>query len=52
MVLLPRNERQKDFLQTEWPDLIKRGKLIIPEQVVDGLNLIWNSDLVISGGAR
>ena len=50
MVLLPRNERQKDFLQTEWPDLIKRGKLIIPEQVVDGLNLIWNSDFVISGG--
>jgi len=50
MVLLPRNERQKAYLQTEWPDLIKRRKLIVPENVVEGLNLIWNSDLVISGG--
>ena len=50
MVLLPRNERQKDYLQTEWPELITKRKLIIPEHVVDGLNLIWNSDLVISGG--
>lgn len=50
MVLLPRNDRQKEYLQREWPDLIKKRKLIIPEQVVNGLNLIWNSDLVISGG--
>ena len=25
-------------------------KIIIPEHVVDGLNLLWHSDLVISGG--
>jgi hypothetical protein len=24
--------------------------MIVPEHVVDGLNLIWHSDLVISGG--
>ena len=26
------------------------GKIIIPKHVVDGLSLIWHSDLVISGG--
>ena len=30
--------------------MCEEGKIIIPEKVVDGLNLIWNSDLVISGG--
>ena len=29
---------------------MKAGKLIIPDHVVGGLNLIWFSDLVISGG--
>jgi hypothetical protein len=33
MVLLPRNERQKEYLQTEWPGLIEEGKLIIPEHL-------------------
>ena len=26
------------------------GKIVIPDQVLDGLNLMWYSDLVISGG--
>jgi len=49
MVILPRNARQTDFIRKMWPSLID-GKIVIPDQVVDGLNLIWYSDLVISGG--
>ena len=29
---------------------IEKGKIIIPERVIDGLHLIWACDLVISGG--
>src|SRR5258708_17220566 len=50
VVLLPRNDRQSIILQKEWSDCIAKGKIVIPRQVMDGLNLIWNSDLVISGG--
>jgi predicted glycosyltransferase len=50
VVLLPRNKRQTVALQKEWGDWIAKGKIVIPEHVVDGLNLIWFSDLVISGG--
>jgi len=49
-VLLPRNERQKAEIARQWPDGLQSGKMIIPRQAVDGLNLIWHSDLVISGG--
>jgi predicted glycosyltransferase len=49
-VLLPRNERQEVSVRNEWPELIKSGKVIIPDHVVDGLNLLWFSDLAISGG--
>lgn len=50
MVMLPRNERQAERIRQEWPALCAAGKILIPEHVVDGLNLIWNSDVVISGG--
>lgn len=50
MVLLPRNERQASQIKKMWLSMCEEGKIIIPEKVVDGLNLIWNSDLVISGG--
>jgi hypothetical protein len=50
VVLLPRNERQSATLRKEWGDSIANGKIVIPQQVMDGLNLIWHSDLVISGG--
>ena len=50
VVLLPRNETQAVALRTEWGDWIAKDKIVIPEHVVDGLNLIWFSDLVISGG--
>lgn len=50
MVVLPRNERQGDSIRKKWPGLIGVGKIIIPDRVLDGLSLIWYSDLVISGG--
>jgi len=49
-VTLPRNERQKKKLEEEWAGLIASGLMIIPESPLDGLNLIWFSDLVVSGG--
>lgn len=50
MVVLPRNHKQADSIRKMWPHLFAAGKMMIPEHVVDGLNLIWNSDLVVSGG--
>ncbi len=50
VLLLPRNKRQEAELRSAWAEDIASGKIVIPEHVEDGLNLIWNSDLVISGG--
>lgn len=50
LVVLPRNEKQAMCLRNRWPDLFSNGKMRIPEKIVDGLNLIWHSDFVISGG--
>jgi len=50
VVMLPRNQTQASLLCSHWAGAIGEGRIIIPEQAVDGLNLIWNSDLVISGG--
>jgi predicted glycosyltransferase len=50
IVLLPRNAHQEAEIRQKWPDLISERRVIIPERVVDGLNLIWFSDFVVSGG--
>ncbi|MGB6387203.1 MAG: DUF354 domain-containing protein [Terriglobales bacterium] len=50
IILLPRNKRQDAELRGEWAGAIASGKIMIPDHVEDGMNLIWNSDLVISGG--
>ena len=50
MIVLPRNHKQGDSIRQRWPELFAAKRMIIPEHVVDGLNLIWNSDLVVSGG--
>jgi len=51
MVILPRNEKkQTAWVKSNWSEWCKSGKIIFPEHVVDGLNLIWYSDFVISGG--
>jgi uncharacterized protein len=50
LVVLPRNQNQASFICSHWAQAIHEKRIIIPEHAVDGLNLIWNSDLVISGG--
>jgi predicted glycosyltransferase len=50
LVILPRNEKQKIYIKSKWQSWLKSKKIIIPNKVIDGLNLIWFSDLVISGG--
>ncbi len=50
MVVLPRNSSQAAYIGKTWPALISEAKMVIPDRVLDGLNLIWHSDLVISGG--
>jgi uncharacterized protein len=49
-VILPRNERQANAMRQSCAGAIASGKVVIPRHVEDGLNLIWNSDVVISGG--
>ena len=50
VLLLPRNKRQEIELHSAWAGQIAARNILIPAQAEDGLNLIWNSDLVISGG--
>ncbi len=50
VILLPRNDKQGSALRKQWKEWIDTRKIVIPEHVADGLNLIWFSDLVISGG--
>lgn len=46
-VVLPRSEDQRRVLLESYA---RHNGLLIPEKPVDGLNLLWHSDLVISGG--
>ena len=50
MIVLPRHKSQEDEVRKNWPAFFESGRMCIPNRVVDGLNLIWFSDLVISGG--
>lgn len=50
MVILPRNDEQKLFIENFWSSWCSSKKIIVPENVVDGLNLLWHSDFAISGG--
>jgi len=51
MVILPRNEqKQTEYIKRTWPEWCGKGKIIIPDHVVNGLDLIWYSDFVVSGG--
>jgi predicted glycosyltransferase len=49
-VLLPRTHKQEAELRQARPALFSTGRIIVPKHAVDGLDLIWYSDLVISGG--
>jgi predicted glycosyltransferase len=51
MVILPRNDAiEGEHVRKTWPDWYNSGKIVIPQKVFKGLNLIWFSDLVVSGG--
>ncbi|HKU24962.1 MAG TPA: DUF354 domain-containing protein [Candidatus Sulfotelmatobacter sp.] len=49
-ILLPRTPKQESELRRAYPKLFETGRIVVPGRAVDGLNLIWCSDLVISGG--
>jgi uncharacterized protein len=51
MVILPRNEKtQRELVLRTWPRWCDEGKIIVPNKALNGLDLIWHSDLVVSGG--
>ncbi|HMA53114.1 MAG TPA: DUF354 domain-containing protein, partial [Acidobacteriota bacterium] len=50
VVLLPRNAHQERSLRAEFPGWFENGRTVIPKHALDGLDLIWISDLVVSGG--
>jgi len=50
VVLVPRNQKQAGELQADFPRWFDGGRTLIPRTAVDGLNLIWHADLVVSGG--
>jgi hypothetical protein len=50
IVLLPRNDKQGKLIRHQWPAWFDNNKTVIPGAALDGLNLIWHSDLVVSGG--
>jgi predicted glycosyltransferase len=49
-VLLPRNKSQEAQMKQNSPQWFNGSKVVIPKKAVDGLNLLWHSDLVVSGG--
>ena len=49
-VLLPRTPKQEHDLRLARPEFFASGRVVVPKRAVDGLDLIWYSDLVISGG--
>jgi hypothetical protein len=50
VVLLPRTPKQEAELRQANRELFAAGRIIVPKHAVDGLDLIWYSDVVISGG--
>ena len=50
VVLLPRTPEQGVELKEKYTEHFQSRKMMIPDKVLDGLNLVWFSDLVISGG--
>jgi predicted glycosyltransferase len=50
IVLLPRNDRQLHWLKNQKPRWFSDSRLIVPAAAVNGLNLVYHSDFVVSGG--
>jgi predicted glycosyltransferase len=50
IILVPRNKKQLELLKMTNPQWFTGQKIIVPPHALDGLNLLWHSDVVISGG--
>jgi predicted glycosyltransferase len=50
IVMLPRNKNQEDLMREKYPSWFAGPKVVIPKRAVNGLNLLWYSDLAVSGG--
>ncbi|HEX8949184.1 MAG TPA: DUF354 domain-containing protein, partial [Dissulfurispiraceae bacterium] len=51
MIILPRNEKdRREMIYMTWPEWCRNKTIIVPDKALNGLNLIWHSDLVVSGG--
>lgn len=51
MVILPRTtSSQGSFVLRTWPRWCEERRIVVPERALNGLNLVWFSDLVVSGG--
>jgi len=50
IVLLPRTSDQAEACRCDWKEGFQSNKIVIPHRAIDGLNLSWHSDLVVSGG--
>jgi len=50
IVLMPRNGRQADWIRQNKPGWFSNSRVVIPAGPMDGLNVIFHSDLVVSGG--
>jgi len=49
-VLMPRNKSQEAQIRKDFPQWFNDSRVVVPKEAVDGLNLLWHSDLVVSGG--
>ncbi len=49
-VFLPRTRSEGDELRVDYPGWFEGDKTIIPSHALNGLNLLWYSDLAVSGG--
>jgi predicted glycosyltransferase len=50
IVLMPRNGKQADWIRQNKPGWFSNSRVVIPNGPMDGLNVIFHSDLVVSGG--
>jgi hypothetical protein len=49
-ILLPRNHAQEARFRHDHPEWFADERTIVPGRALNGLDLLWHSDLVVSGG--
>jgi len=50
IILLPRNKKQENEIRRKRPQWFKDKRVTMPARVLNGLDLLYFSDLVVSGG--